>query len=88
MPDNETVDAATRIAEIDTEIASMLAAIKKIEDNPANQLTGQLNLYTKPARLKKAKLALAVANLTAEKRKLQGRPVDTSGYSGRQTNRR
>ena len=76
------------LSRIDGEIVVILGKIAEIESDTANHLPlGSFWKYTPKSRKCLDKLALDIANLTAEKRQLQGRPVPCNGYSGRKSNR-
>ena len=80
---------AVVLSRIDEQIAKIQQKIVELEDNPVNAgKPGSIWKYTPKTHKKLAKLAMDIASLIAEKRAIQGNPVDCSGYSGRQTNRR
>jgi hypothetical protein len=67
----------------------LVAMQSAIESDPRNQMPpGHLFLYTPQARKKLDEIARAITSNLREKRRLAGDPVDDSGYSGRQSNRR
>lgn len=69
--------------------AELLAKIAEIEKNPANKgEPGSLWSYTPAARRKLDKLRREVASNMRADRLAKGLPVDDSGYSGRQSNKR
>jgi len=77
------------VEEIETELAALQTKRSAIETDPKSRTTGDtIFLYTKAARKKLDAIDREIARLTGERRKLLGGTVDTSGYSGRQTNRR
>jgi len=78
-----------QLARIQSEIEATLSKISAVEADPKNlSPAGSFWKYVPSARAKTDKLAMHIANLTAQKRKLSGNPVPCNGYSGRQTNRR
>lgn len=56
--------------------------------DPKNKVTGGLFLYTKEARKKLDRIDRAITENIRQKRLAEGKPVNDSGYSGRQTNKR
>jgi hypothetical protein len=67
----------------------LLAERERIEADPANRSApGSLWIYTAAARRKLDRINLAIAANMAADRAAAGRPVPTSGYSGRNSNRR
>ena len=72
------------------ELLEMMAAI---ESDPANQMPDRqlhqhLHLYTPKACKKLNKIAWQITSNIADKRKADGDPVPTCGYSGMKQNRR
>jgi len=60
-----------------------------IETLPENKMpSGSLWLYTPSARKKLDKISRKITDNLRIARRLTANPVNTSGYSGRQTNRR
>ena len=83
------VSPDTVLSRIDEQIAKIQQKISALQDDPANAgKPGAIWKYTPKTHKKLDNLAMDIANLIAEKRAVQGNPVDCSGYSGRQTNRR
>ena len=84
----EAVDHS--IDDLDEEIIGIMKKIAEVESDPKskNPDTGSICRWSKPAQKKLLKLRSDVAQLTTEKRALQGNPVPCCGYSGRQSNRR
>jgi hypothetical protein len=77
------------LSRIDEQIADIQRKIVSLQDDPANAgKPGSIWKYTPKTHKKLDKLAMDITHLIAEKRALQGNPVDCPGYSGRQTNRR
>lgn len=77
------------VDEHDVEIQSILAEIKKLEDDPKNLNTPKTYPKYRPYIGRKIDdLRRTIAHHMRAKRLLLGQPVDDSGYSGRQTNRR
>lgn len=68
--------------------AELVAIRRALEDNPANQTTGSLWRYSAAARKKFDEIDRQIASNIRADRIARGLPVDDSGYSGRQTNRR
>jgi hypothetical protein len=61
---------------------------ESIEREPSNQQTGSIFRFTPSARRKLDAIALAITENLRRSRIAAGQPINTDGYSGRQTNRR
>ena len=67
----------------------LLEMMAEIESDSKNRMPpGHLNLYTPKARKKLEKIARQITYNLADKRKADGDPVPTCGYSGMKQNRR
>jgi hypothetical protein len=67
----------------------LLEMMLAIESDPKNRMpAGHLYLYIPKARKKLEKIARQITYNLAEKRKADGNPVPTCGYSGMKQNRR
>lgn len=67
----------------------LVAMRRAVEDDPANRNpTESIFIYTPKAMKKLRAIDDAITRKVAERRAAAGNPVPTSGYSGRQTNRR
>lgn len=81
------MNAATLYAKHDQ--AALLALARQVEADPANRNpAGSVAIFTPAASRKLGAIAHAIAMHQADRRAAAGQPVPTSGYSGRQTNRR
>lgn len=77
------------IGRLRAEIQELVAKRRLLEDDTRNRApTGGLYRFTPAARKKFDKIDREIAHLMGQIRALEGNPVPTAGYSGRQTNRR
>lgn len=74
------------IDELTIKINKLLAKDQAIRDDPKSRQNG-FWIFTKKARKKIDKISLEITELLADKRKLEGNPVPTQGYSGRKRNK-
>ena len=67
----------------------LVAMSDAICNDPANlNPPGSIIIYTPSAVKKLDKIARQIQYLIGETRKAEGKPINTDGYSGRQTNKR
>jgi hypothetical protein len=81
--ENETIQGLKKTLD---ELTTKMSAI---ESKPENQMPpGSFYRFTPSARKKRDKIAWEITNTLAALRKARGEPINTEGYSGRQTKRR
>lgn len=73
----------------DRTMEEVLAAIKKIEEDPRSlNIPGRLEKFHPRARAKLDELRWEVTRLLRQKRLAAGLPINDEGYSGRKSHRR
>jgi len=84
-----SADTEETIPQLREEMRQLLIKVKKIEDDPKNRNPpGTFQIYTASARRRMDKFMWSITHCRARIRALEGHPVPTNGYSGRNSNRR